>query len=114
LLPGEFILSTINSRIILHERGVCACGFGPLQVYSQRFAQSLCLHIEIVDNFHVIGNKAYGRQDHITYSGFVGGFEQLQDIRFQPRLTGRTAAALKCEFPVTVGGGLLLPAGRLR
>ena len=54
------------------------------------------LHIQVVDDLHVIGEKPDGR-DH----GVARGFAQvIADIRLQPGLRRRAAAALPGEIPL--------------
>ncbi len=57
--------------------------------------------VEVVQDFHVIGEEAYGDEDGV---GWIL-FEEIADVGFEPGLRGRAGAALIDELPLVTADG---------
>ena len=59
--------------------------------------------VQVVEDFHVVGDKADGLDDHMGDLRFVvEGFDSIADIRFEPGLLRWSGSALVDDFPVGV------------
>jgi hypothetical protein len=57
--------------------------------------------VQVVEDFHVVGDKSDGLDDHMGDLGFVmEGFDAIADIRLEPWLLRWSGSALVDDFPV--------------
>ena len=68
--------------------------------------------VQIVEDFHVIGDKADGLDDHALYVGLrVKLFDAVANIGLEPGLLRRSGTALIDQFPIPVTDGLADQSG---
>ena len=82
--------------------GVCA----RTKLMSEIAAQRGGLVIQVVHYFHVIAEEAERGDDDIAHAVFGQRAKVVEDVGFEPGLSGGTAAALPDEIPFLVGDAL--------
>src|SRR5262245_3318921 len=89
-----------------HKARMCARGAGAEKMQPEGLGFVPGLFIKIVKYFEVVGNESDGHHYHVSTAvappcPLFGNFPQrFPDIRPEPRLRGRSAAALIGELPV--------------
>ena len=99
-----------------------ACRSGADHLHTKLITQRSRFRIKVIENFHVIGNKSDGTDNHAAYAGGMLLAEIIANIGRKPRLSRRAAAALVNQRPVahaasgghTRAGFLELPQVRRR
>ena len=101
-----FAVSPFENQLADHadESGVRANGAGADHVQSEFGTHVFGFGVEVELDFHVVRNESDRRDDYVGESAFLSYFAQVvADIRLQPRLCRRTAAALVDETPCLLG-----------
>ena len=83
------------------EARVSADGGGADHVDAELVAKLAGFRVEIVEHFQMVGDEADRRDDDVLQLGSVVLFAQeVADVRLEPRLLRRAAAALVDQVPV--------------
>jgi hypothetical protein len=101
--PGESFLNEFADHG--DELRMIAWGASAGHLDTEFIAEVFGSVIEVVEDFHVIGEEADGRDDDVLISGGVEFTDEVEDIGFEPRIFGTSASALKDEFPAIAGYG---------
>jgi hypothetical protein len=86
--------------------GVRAHGCRSNKIESDLIALLPQFHIQIVEDLHMIGDEADGRNHQVSNPSSAQIDGQIAHIRFQPGLMGRPTATLVGEMPVIPLDGL--------
>lgn len=81
--------------------GTCGCGAGRSD--SEAFAGGERFSVEIVDDFHVVGDESDGRDNNGCDTLVGERFEVVVDIRFEPGLMRWARTRAVGEAPGSVG-----------
>ena len=82
-----------------NKRRVRSHGSGAHHVEADCLTVLACFGVQIVEHFHVVRYEAYGSNNNVGNSFGLQVREMLQDVRFEPRLGRRPAAALVNQTP---------------
>ena len=88
---------THETLMISHSRGAD-------HPWAEFLRESASFGIKIIEDFHMVRDEADGRDDHIPRARRVGLPQALADVRAEPRLRWRTAAALVDQAAICSSG----------